>query len=45
MRAILSTIREKEFWVFAIWIIGMSAFGVVVDILDELVWQVELFFK
>ena len=32
MRAALSKIRKNEFWLFAIWIIGMSAYGVYVII-------------
>jgi hypothetical protein len=32
MRAILSKIQKNEFWLFAIWIIGMSSYGVYVII-------------
>ena len=32
MRAILSKILKNEFWIFATWIIGMSAYGIYVII-------------
>jgi hypothetical protein len=30
MRAIFRTIIKNEFWIFAMWVIGMSAYGVYV---------------
>ena len=36
MRAILGKILKSEFWLFAIWIMGMSSYGVYVIIANGL---------